>query len=74
MSSKRNKKRKECIGKVKHEKEGHAIGAKKLLKEKLFIQNISHYKCKFCGFFHIGRVKAGERKGKQVKSVWRRLN
>lgn len=51
MASKRNKRRKACTRKVRHETLEAAIIARKKLP---YGRELCAYKCKFCGGFHIG--------------------
>ena len=53
MSSKRNERRKQCIGKVPHDSIGEAIGHRKSLN-KIGEFNLNAYRCKFCKKYHVG--------------------
>lgn len=50
MASLRNKRRKQCDGKVRHESQRFAIVS--LLKSKR--EDMHPYKCQFCGGWHVG--------------------
>lgn len=53
------KKRKQCKSKVKHKTEdGANIAIRKTLKKHFIFHKMKAYKCKHCGFWHIGRTKS----------------
>lgn len=53
MSSKRALRRKQCKGKVRHETREFALIA---LRHTRSYGNLSPYKCRFCGGWHIGHT------------------
>jgi predicted Zn-ribbon and HTH transcriptional regulator len=60
MASKRNQRRKSCIGKVKYTSEDDALKSvyhlKRLNAKNAIVSRISPYKCHFCGSWHVGHL------------------
>lgn len=54
MASNRKKKQKACTGKIKHKTFKLALDHAKFLSRSE--KWITPYKCKFCGYFHVGHA------------------
>ncbi len=53
------KKRKKCKSKMKHKTEiGAKIAIRKTLRKNFRFHKMEAYKCKHCGFWHVGRTKS----------------
>lgn len=63
MSSKRNQRRKECEGKMRHASEAAAIQQIASLARKGKAQgDLRPYRCPFCSSWHVGhRIETGKR-------------
>ena len=58
MKRKRRLQKRSCESKVKHKSPKAAnIAMKKTLKQNFIFHQMRIYKCKFCGYWHIGRTK-----------------
>lgn len=65
MSSKRQVRRKQCAGKVKHPTEQAAIAA----MVRTAPTGLAVYRCAFCGAYHVGHMNRRQRQGRSARKV-----
>lgn len=57
MTSKRRQRRRECEGKQTHATEESAIAHVRSLRQRFDFSTYHHYRCGFCGKWHVGRMR-----------------
>ena len=65
MSSKRQVRRKQCAGKVKHPTEKAAMAAMVRTPS----TGLAVYRCGFCGAYHVGHMNKRQRQGRNARGA-----